>query len=158
VKKLLCVLLTSFCFTLRLSAQEPDYKDPKKARAIAFFIPGGGHIYAGAPHIGVPLLAVSALVLGASYYEENHRVCSEIGDDGVRHPVPCTDRGGAAVRKGWIAFGVIWAISLWDAPRAADRFNDRLSDALSHLGVQAEPMVASGSGGSTRVGVALRIR
>ncbi|MGH7616900.1 MAG: hypothetical protein ACREPM_06700 [Gemmatimonadaceae bacterium] len=132
-------------------------KNPATATAIAFFIPGGGHMYAGEPVRGIALLAattgIAAWAVTSSHTYHVDYTC-KIRDclDKSQDPNYQTLGVGLGVA------GAVWLYSLIDASHAANRENARAtaqtaartpsSSAISLVGrVSVAPTVLSARGG-----------
>lgn len=136
--------------------QTAAVKSPSTARAIAFFVPGGGHIYAGEPIRGFVLMAASA---GAAAWgiSTSHTVNVDYTCQ-VRN---CTDTSQnpdyTRLGVGLGIAGAVWLVSFVDAGNAAHRANARERRAAIALGrVSVEP-VAMRSGAGVRTGLQLRL-
>jgi len=141
----------SLSTTRGLEAQSVTPKSPSTARTIAFFVPGGGHIYAGEPIKGAFLLAASAGAAAAGV------VASEVYSwDYTCERSDCMDpNGGPKYGRLYLGLGVagaLWLYSVFDAPRAARRANERGS-----FGPVSLSPTASLSPGGVRPGLALHI-
>jgi hypothetical protein len=130
-------------------------KSPSTARAIAFFIPGGGHVYAGEPIRGFALMAAFA---GAATWgiSTSHTVNVDYTCQ-VRN---CTDKSQnpdyTRLGVGLGIAGAAWLVSFVDAGNAANRANDRDKRVAIALGrVSLEP-VAIRRGSTVRTGLQLR--
>lgn len=132
-------------------------KNPATATAIAFFIPGGGHLYAGEPVRGFALLAattgIAAWAVTSSHtyhvdYTCKVRNCLDTSQN------PDYQRLGVGLGVA----GAFWLYSLIDASHAVNRENARASararartpssSGVSLVGpVSVAPMVLSTRGG-----------
>jgi len=135
----------------RAEAQAPRPKNPSTARAIAFFAPGGGHLYAGETAKGLFLLAASAGAATAGF------LTSDVyGWDYTCQTSNCMDpNAGPNHTKLYIGLGVagaVWLYSLIDAPNAARRANQR-----GPLGPVSMSPFTDLRSGSVRPGLAVRV-
>jgi hypothetical protein len=162
-------LTLAFCFAVLSTnavAQATDLpkndllKDRNKARLLTVFVPGLGHLYAGEPGFGVAILAVAIVGPAAGYagYQNEQPdpncIDTRTADEILRGvESPCAAGGRTQLYLG-AAFGLAaWAIGLFDAPRAADRWNAKYGFGTA----RAEPMIAPGAGGTTRIGLKVNL-
>lgn len=102
-------------------AVEAPYRDPKKAARLGTLIPGAGHIYAGEYLQGYAtyVTTVAAMVTGVVDISDK---CTWPFGSGCPVPAWRSDLTGAA----WIGLGTWeWVLTARDAPRAAERANER---------------------------------
>jgi hypothetical protein len=149
------VLATSTDLRAQLRPGDPGYKDPGMAILVEVLVTGGGHFYAGETKRGLALLggSVGAIVAGAVATLATSDFCE--GEFGYGDSDPCDDQ---AEDINWAPFavGVVAALGikvygLVDAPAAARRSNTRRVSARP----RAEPIIATGRHGETRVGLRL---
>ena len=133
------ILLLPILFVLLacpVSAQQraagPETKSPGRATLYSFFVPGGGHLYAGERGRGALLLvgSAAAVVGGAalSNFERDYDYTCASGtciDPNAYHPDYTPFFVGAGVA------GALWLYSLLDAPRAARRANRQSAVAVA---------------------------
>lgn len=155
----------------QLSAESTskDYKDPKTAMVWGYFLPGAGHLYAGESGRGLLVMGTSvgaliggiAMTLGsgddsALSAAEDSFLDQDFGAGGTTSSgnlVEETDLVPLYVGTGVFALG--WIYSLVDAPKAAERTNQK--SGLSILPGRVAPFVAT-RGGSTQYGLRLQVR
>lgn len=102
----------------------PPAKDPGTARLLSVFIPGAGHLYAGEPLRGVGMTAASAAALGWGLIGSN--VFAWDGTCASGNCInPDEDPDYTQLYVGLGVAGAIWLVSVFDAPRAARRANER---------------------------------
>lgn len=140
----------------------PAAKSGATAMAIAFFVPGGGHLYAGEPIRGVTMLAASTGAAAAALVLSN-----TINVDWTCDVRDCLDESQnanyAMLGAGLGVAGAVWLYSFLDAPRAAGRANRRAlarTGLLDAIGVpqwvSVEP-VALRTGETLAPGLGLRL-
>jgi hypothetical protein len=122
--------LTLLAATVAPSGVMAQTKSQSTARAIAFFVPGGGHLYAGEQGRGLFLLAAAAGAATAGI------MTSEVYTwDYTCRTSNCMDpNGGPKYSRLYLGIGVagaIWLYSLYDASHAAERENRRAAQRVS---------------------------
>lgn len=137
-------------------------KSGSTAMAIAFFVPGGGHLYAGEPIRGTTMLVASTGIAAAALVMSN-----TINVDYTCEVRNCLDESQnpdyAMLGVGLGVAGAIWLYSLLDAPRAAGRANHRAvarTGLLDPIGVPewvAVVPVAVRTGGSVAPGLGIQL-
>lgn len=126
------------------------YRDPQTARRLGALLPGAGHVYAGEYLRGYLAGAGTAGSLGMAVIVYN------VGDCTFLNAEPCEPRpqwqrvAAAAVAAGLAAW--VWVTSARDAPRAAERANERRRR-LARVAPLITPGIASGS--DWRAGVSI---
>lgn len=140
----------------------PGGKSGSTAMAIAFFVPGGGHLYAGEPIRGATMLVGSTGIAAAALIMSN-----TINVDWTCEVRDCLDESQnpnyAMLGVGLGVAGAIWLYSFLDAPRAAGRANARAAARTGFLEpigmpewVAVEP-VAVRAGGTVAPGLGIRL-
>lgn len=125
-------------------------KSPSTARAIAFFVPGGGHLYAGEPGRGFLLMAAAAGAATVGIATSNYNWDYTCKNSNCMDP-----NGGPKYSRMYLGLGVagaIWLYSLYDAAHAVERENRRMTQRVSLL-----PFARMGAGG-VHPGLAVRVR
>ncbi|MGH7634562.1 MAG: hypothetical protein ACRENC_12580, partial [Gemmatimonadaceae bacterium] len=119
-----CILAVAASGARGQSAVAAPVKNPMTAAAIAVFIPGGGHMYAGEPIRGFALLAATASV--ATWAVTSSKT---VHVDYACQVRDCTDKSQnpnyQTLEVGLGVAGALWLVSVLDAPRAANRANAR---------------------------------
>jgi hypothetical protein len=162
-----CTLSAAFALAAAPAAGQatndvPEGKSGTTAMAIAFFVPGGGHLYAGEPIRGATMLVASTGIAAAALIMSN-----TINVDYTCEVRDCLDESQnpnyAMLGVGLGVAGAVWLYSFLDAPRAAGRANQRAvarTGLLDAIGVPewvgVEP-VALRTGGTVAPGLGIRL-
>lgn len=140
----------------------PGGKSGSTAMAIAFFVPGGGHFYAGEPIRGATMLVAATGIATAALVMSN-----TLNPDWTCEVRDCLDVSQnpnyAMLGVGLGVAGAVWLYSFLDAPRAAGRANRRAVARVGLLDVIGAPdwvalePIALGTGRTTAPGLGIRL-
>ena len=133
--------------------QKPaGYKDPKAALSWGYLLPGAGHIYAGEAGKGWMLMlgSVGAATAGTIISLNSGDEDAEVGYD---YDFSKGETDWVPSYIGWGVFAVAWIYSVVDAPKAAERTNQKRG--LGQRPVRLEPYVITRGVGK---GCGLRLR
>ena len=161
----LCITLS---LALRLGAQEPNrepadsttssterpYRNPHRALLLGSLIPGAGHIYSGEYVRGFLTYeaTVGAIGMGTIIFILDRCTFTFLNAEPCKSgPAWPHQLAGVAV----VGAGIwMWVSSARDAPRAAERANDRHAMRSRKVTPLIEPF--SGAEGASKVGVSVR--
>ena len=133
--------------------ERKPYRDPHRARVFGTILPGAGHMYAGEywRGYGIWVVTASAIAVGPIIYEHNGCALGLL----VWNKRNCDDRWSSRV-VGVLLVGAgvwSWISSARDAPRAAERANDR--HAARRLRVA--PIVEPAAGANRQLNFGLKV-
>ena len=107
------------------------YRDPRTAQTLGSFIPGAGHIYAGEKlrGLGLGAAALGGIAVGIILLSQRDCPLLYFSGESCASRVSSTDRINAITQ---LAVGVAaWVFGAIDAPRAAQRENERVRRRVS---------------------------
>ena len=128
------------------------YRDPHTARILGSFIPGAGHFYAGENLRGLGLGGAALIGIGSGIVFLTYRDCPLLNFNGEScdSSVSTTNKVNGITQ---IAVGVAaWVFGAMDAPRAAERANEK-----ARLGVSLAPVVREDAVRHLALGVAVTV-
>lgn len=162
MKRLLSVsLLLAILWTVPLDAQDSTshadssrtdrlHRDPRIAQVLGVVLPGAGHLYAGeySRWYFTQVMVVSSLAMGEMFLESEG--CIWFGGSCTRSRRR-TDR---ILGAGMVGYGAwLWISSARDAPRAAERANERHGRTRRRVSVFVDPVITAGAAGNAGIAV-----